>query len=966
MTMALLPLSLRAACLMRTCAPTLLLALAGCMPPGPRGVSAWVASSDVDVAVDAPLQSENALFSAARQQVRLAAAAGETVSFQLVLRGGWAAAGRYDVLIDEFAGEGGSFLPARAVERSRIVAVEMPSPGSWFPSHTGRSVEAAMVPDMVVPWDAPRGGPVPLNEPGNHLVWVDIRVPHDAIAGAYRAMLRVRPAGESAASAAPPTFACEVLLEVQPFAIPIARSVPIVCRVDPRALLSAGFSWPQQPAEKTRLLPDEVRHADAIALVHETMRLFQSHRCNPILWASFPTYRPLDERTLELDWAAYDALVTSWLDGSAFDDGSALDVWAAPVSLAHPDADQHGGLETADFAAQLGSYLRACEEHFEERGWLDRAVLRLAPPGELTPEYVARIARTALIVRQSETLMPLIAHLPPRSLRGLGWQSAAAIELEGVSIWAPPASWAEPVELRREQDEGARAWLLPAMPPFSGSLAIGAPPNDVRTLPWIAHRYGMDGLWIENAAAPAGARATPQQPWRDAPLVYSGAAVGLPGRPLASLRLKRLLRGAQDVELLGLLEASGGKLLASRIAEQVVRWGLTDACVENIVSTLPAGWPGRAATLDLARRLVLAELAARTQDAGEAHETLNAVRTEWELLLNPAQRVHVQLDGVRLVQSSATTEAVAFLKVVNTTSAAATGRVSIASAPLRWTAPEPSEMEIPARARRIARLPIAIGELLANIDGSYPLQARWESDELGLLSVNGKLAAAACPMVQAPLRIDGRLDDWPLASDNAAGDFRLVGTAEASFGEATADGMPALPTTAMFCRDDENLYVAIRSELVRGEAPLWSADNSIPIEGAMPWGQECVEVLIDPRPEPLGGAADLYCLQIKPSGLVAAYRGCRTEPPIGAVQAWPVRARAAVDLVAEAWVVELAIPLDGFGAAARQTPIWGMNIARLDSRRGEYASWSGARGHVYRPESLGNLVMGWRSADGGE
>ena len=81
---------------------------------------------------------------------------------------------------------------------------------------------------------------------------------------------------------------------------------------------------------------------------------------------------------------------------------------------------------------------------------------------------------------------------------------------------------------------------------------------------------------------------------------------------------------------------------------------------------------------------------------------------------------------------------------------------------------------------------------------------------------------------------------------------------------------------------------------------------------------------------------------------------------MGTSEAWPSGARVAVRVERDAWVVELAVPLDALGPQARHNPLWGFNVTRLDARRGEYSSWSGARGQCYLPQSLGNLIMLWQ------
>jgi hypothetical protein len=189
-----------------------------------------------------------------------------------------------------------------------------------------------------------------------------------------------------------------------------------------------------------------------------------------------------------------------------------------------------------------------------------------------------------------------------------------------------------------------------------------------------------------------------------------------------------------------------------------------------------------------------------------------------------------------------------------------------------------------------------------------------------------------------------------------AGDFRLVrGAGARTPGGSTRK--PELPTRAFFCMGREELYIAVRCQLGRGDVPLWRADNVIPVDGGIPWGQDVVEILLEPHNTHQGSGADLYCLQIKPSGLLVARKGSFTDPPMNPSEPWQCGARVAVSIEPGAWVVEVALPLKSLNRAALRNRIWGCNITRLDARRGEYSSWSGARGYTYAPHLLGNLVL---------
>jgi hypothetical protein len=231
---------------------------------------------------------------------------------------------------------------------------------------------------------------------------------------------------------------------------------------------------------------------------------------------------------------------------------------------------------------------------------------------------------------------------------------------------------------------------------------------------------------------------------------------------------------------------------------------------------------------------------------------------------------------------------------------------------------------------------------------------RYEGDS-GEASTTARLAVTQCPLVDNPPDIDGDLSDWVMAGTNAAGDFRLV-RGESTSG-APAPRMPTAATKAYFCMDTRRLYVAVFCATPRGESPRYRSDNVVTVDGAIPWGQDLIEVLLSPRNARAGGGGELLVLQIKPSGVIVARKGAPTDPPMNASEPWQSGAQVAARTSAEGWTVELSLPLAALEPAASKSRIWGCNVTRLDSRRGEYSSWSGARGNAYSPETLGNLLV---------
>ena len=928
-----------------------LLAGAGCLEPGARGVAVWVVDGDEDLLADTAPSSENDVFSAARGQIRLRAALNETVALQVALRSSTIPAGPFDVRVTDLVGPGGRVASDALVRRYRVQYTSVARFRSWYPGHTGRPTVPGLFPDRLVPWEAPRGGgPVQLTSARNELVWIDLTVPPTLRAGVYRGRLEV-----SHVTDRQPQFVSELMLEVLPVALPGRHSLPVLCRVDPGDLLAIHLAWPRVPAEQIALVPEAPSHLAAVGLVRETLELLHTHRMDPLLWAAFPKFQAAADRRVAVDWAAYDALVSGWLDGSAFPDRAPVEFWPIPASLHYPDAARNGGLGSPGYARLLAAYLVECRRHFAERGWLDRAVLRICPPAPLDADAVAAVRTLTEIVRRSAAPLTVVAHLPPRSLAGLGWAGAPAIELPEVGVWAPPAIWFEPAALSAERQLGRVAWLMPDRPPYSGALTIEAPATDARVLAWQAYRLGASALWIEDAARaydPSDPGDTARPAAMDG-LVQPAVEYGLRERPVATLRLKRLRRGVQDLELLRLLEENGRRLLAESLAQQVVRWAGTDACRDNLLSGRESGWSSDPAVLRTARELMLAELAAAP---GEPRAGAVAAQARWALLMNQAERVAVRVEGVRLTRTAEGLRAHLRTSVTNSTNRSLTGRWRLPRTPPGWQPPGDVPVTAEPGQRQVARLLADVSGLSYNTDGVYPFELTLDTAALGAFPVAGRLAVAACPLLTRPPRIDGRLDDWPLASSNALGDFRLA----LSPGEPTGLAPAAtLPTQAFVGMDATTLYVGVRCGLRTGEPPVWRPDNEIPVDGGVPWGQDVVEILLDPRDVPEGTSADVYCVQIKPSGLTLTRRGCYTEPPMGRSEPWACRPRVAVQVTPEAWTVELAVPLAALGPEARRQPVWGFNVTRLDARRGEYASWSGARGFLYAPQALGNLLMLW-------
>ncbi len=871
---------------------------AGCLDQFQQrpALNAWIVADTHEVGPTSGPVPQNAIYSAAAKTVSLTAAINETLALQLILNAPQPPLGPYTINISDLSGPAGG-IPARdAVSIYRAQYLPIEHYRSWYPQHTGQPTTPRLFADVLVPWNAPRGGgPVTLDTTRNEILWVDLHVPSIAAPGDYTGRLEL-----TQTTADAPAWSAEIRLRVLPVAIPGPRSLPFICRIDPADLFREHLRWQRRDADRVRLLPGEPSHAAAIRLLNNTMRLFQSHRTNPVLFGSFPKFQATDERSVAVDWEPYDALIAPWLDGAAFDDRVGLQRWPMPVAPDHPDAQVQGGFDSPLYARVLAAYLSECRAHFADRNWLDRAFVRIEPPGPLTRESVARVRRLGAILRQSETGLGMVAHLPPRSLRGLGWFNAPEMELTDVGVWSPPAMWFEPEAMRREQSLGRAAWFMPDEPPYSGSLAAEAPSLDAAVLPWQAYRYAAEAAWVERAAdfgpSPFEPDRSPAQ--RHEGLIYPGIRFGLIDTPVPSVRLKRLRRGLLDYELLKLMEKHGRSRLAGEIGRELVRYAFTDAALNHLLDVKDSGWTADPGVLELARTLLVQELANAFDErpAGRSDQLANLSR--WASLMNRAVRVQPRVDGVRLAMNDGRLTARAFVSVTNLSDQPLQGRWTSqggAAQPVGWSQRPSAPIGVPPGQRVLDNVVFDLAAPSFNTDGVFRFQLGFESDRLGAFPVDTRLAVALCPYISEPPVIDGDLSDWVKQTDNTAADFRLVrGRRLAPPGGR--ENAPAAPTRAYFAHDGQALYIGVICELLPGEAPLWEADNHVPIDGIVPWGQDVVEILLNPDNTLEGASSEIYALQIKPSGYLSATRGCRTDPPVGRVEPWRPEAQLRVRL----------------------------------------------------------------------
>jgi hypothetical protein len=914
---------------------TLLGGVAGCDLGGP--VTVWVLSDTTELRPEDAPRLESRVFSAERRQVVLRSPINAHAAFQVALAARDLPA-TVDVSLSDFRGPAGVLAADELIERFRVGRVPVAEYPAWYVSHTGRNATPREFFDPLVPWKAPRGGgPIALRPGTTEAVWIDIRIPPTAEPGAYAAKLRVR----STAFDQRVLYEADVLLDVVPVALPTRPTFAVIERVEPRALAAQHLGEAPGHAGPLPVLRDDPAQAALVRLLDATMALLHADGGNPILWGGFPRFELQPDGNVAVEWERYVELVGGWIDGSAYQDRVAARYWPLPAAVDWPSAPLHGGIASPRYARVLGGYLKRCAAEFAADGYPGVAFVRLLPAGAQSAARVADARLLSEIVAVRENVPPFVAHLPPASLAGLGWVDAPETSGVQAETWAPPSDAFEPAAMAERQQRGAEAWFLPSQPPYSGVLTVGTGPTDARILPWQAFVYGVPAMWVEDVST-GNARGV------DQPLIYAGQAYGLAETPVGSIRLKRLRTGIQDHALLTLLARRGQRALAERIARELVRYAFTDVARENLLSTLPAGWPRDGSVFDLAREVVLAELVGG--GTAEQSRVGPELAARWELLLQDRGNVQASIRGVRLAADG--TQVLIFTELVNVGRRAIAGEWTFGPLPPGWERPTPTAVTLAAGGRRQAVLEVPLSGLAYGRRGVVPLTVRFEQDNGATATLTTRLAITSALALEEPLALDGDLADWPLNPNNAAGLF-LLNVPES----VRADRAPTHATQAFFAHDETHLYLAVRCELPPFPPPQYATDNQVPIAGGQPWGQEVVEVLLAPGDQVAGTAGNLFQLQIKPNGVVRATQGCRTEPPIAVTTPWSAGIQVAAQRDRDAWRLEVAIPLEALGPAARRSAVWGVNVTRLDARRGEYSSWAGHGGLLYAPEALGNLLL---------
>lgn len=915
----------------------------------------WAASEDRHVERFTQVELENAVFSRNENAIRLESAVNEAVACQLVFRAEpQRPASLWGVTVDDFQQPDAPPLRAEQIQFYRTDWITLDTYPSWYLRLSDAIRQRREYPDVLIPLSAPKGAlPLTLSPESNEIIWMEVRVPPGTVPGVHRSKLHfMTPAGHAGS--------CDVVLRVHPVALPNTHHLAAVAELSSQALMRHHLEVEGHPYTPTRLSLSDPHFDRAVGLIDQAARLLRAHRCDPVITDVVPARQINARGEVELDWHDYDRILSGMIEGQLFTDRIPAPLWPLPLSRDDPPPSSYGGWNSPRYRAMLGDYLAQCLAHFRARGWEARHYARLPLPDMSRARAYAVCQEWAGSARAADDALRLVCPLTPYALERYGRQHDGYIDLDPwVSIWSPSARLADRDALLKIQGVNTSFWLRPYLPPYSGCLSLLASPQDIRSLAWMAYRFGAGALDLGpvNAWPDPGATSDHEHP----PLIWPGSAYGLEG-PVPSMRLKRLQRGLQDVEYLWLLEANGRPAVARQMAIDLCPGGGTAAYGEHFLDGVPGGWVRDPAVWQLATQLMTRELVSvmgKDEGLGFSQDDSLRDRLAWSRLMEAVRRVQIQLEGVR-VRYDATAPDMPFtidttVTLFNATGETVHGWLKYATAPDDWKSSAAGttiqNLEAGMNLREVVRARAA--SISPRLFGVTSLLVRLEGEQTSTEQVAGRLALLEPQRLEKVITIDGRLDDWPLAVNNVAGDFLLVGAQDAPKRNRPEPDRPHMKTTAFICRDDTHLYLAFRCEDDQLGQRSIRRSNVVQYDGLWPTGEDLVEVVFDPTGRALS-SGDLYHLVLKANGAVIAEKGVPCLEEVAPRADWPVRVEAQIDdrSIDGVWTAEIRLPLSAFPARAA---VWGLNVARYHDRLGEYSSWSGAARHIYSPPSLGNM-----------
>ena len=932
-------------------------------------INVWVAGPMDRLTDTGKPANDDAIFDPGPRQLDLFAGANQTAGFQLVIDAGKDGAGQVTLDFSDLSGPAGGSIPAAAMKAYRMWPVRVNAYPAWYLLVCQEAPAPAGFYDMLTPIDAPKiGQPFSLPPSGRLAIWVDVSVPRDAAPGLHHGRLAVK-SGPST------LWKANVELNVYDYVLPDARPIFAVGGFDYRQVFATFISLDGKP-----YIPDHLDRRyepvrQGLSLVRQLMQLAHEHRLDLFDSALHPQLKREQDGSAQIDWTDYDAIVTPYLDGSAFQDRLGVAAWPMPFRQDWPDPAGYGGpagtagIPNQDEPRPGTSYQRAaneaimaCRQHASEAGQAGGQFFYWPYRGPVDQEGYQRHASLARAIRQSDTQTPILTQMPPSPAAAAGLVPPEDFG-DLFSMSAPPAEWLDPSGPVARRDGGnplQGVWVAPGRPPYGPTLGILASPADVRATPWLAMKYRCAGFFIPDVLDWDHPTAQPEP--QQANLFYPGTLVGL-HEVLPSVRLKILRRGMEDAACLSLLAARQRPGIADALTNAMARYAGTDAAGDNCLDPRLDGWVCDPKVWQMAERLLAEEVQSAVHPETYTGRMPLAEQLAWRVFDQAVYDVSVERvcavirprDPASAKPGQATAApllAKVSLDLCNQFGRGVGVSVALADLPSGWRPVKASETIdfMPPGSRLTVDLAAEGPAVPPDAEGKMPIGVVVTANSVAREPIKAEAPFIRAGAPAGKIVIDGKLDDWPMRAGGSAGRFKLVGKR----GRA-GDGLATRQTNVFVLQDGQCLYIAFRCDEPEPPAMRMRADNIIRYQELLAVDEDLVEMILDPGGQ-ARGPEDLYHVVVKANGVVVAQKGAQTQPPLGQAGPWPATLSAAAGVYRDYWVAEIMVPLAAFGPDGAKG-VWGVNFARFATQGAEASSWAGAARYFYNPRELGTMIM---------
>lgn len=850
--------------------------------------------------------------------------------------------------------ESGADLAEPAV--SRLLAIPNHRRPGWDIRDVAPQRRSDSANDVVLPTKSLNNAVLGSLQPGEVLaVFFELTIPQLADPGEYGGRLLVRSNGRDEAEVA-------MSILVRPIALPQQESLPAFVGLDYRSIVSHALG--EQTAESTAGLEaipawDSVRLARVTELLSSSVEILHRHRLTPMFSNIWPVIKLQPPDRVQVDWSDWDRMLEPFLAGSPPENrpcwfelrlGEKNPLWGTTQGQT-PSAD----------APYLRALLREFAEHFAQRGWLDRLLVRTPDFQMHNPSALTNLTRWIDIISSADSRLLIASDVAVSDRSDPTWERVVQSGIHShVDIWVPPARFCDP----GVADNRGSTWLHVSRPPYSGTLMLPADATDVWAIPWQARRYHLDGVYlgVANRWPEQRPLSTPQAcaEFDASVLIYPGRYFGLES-PLASLRLKHLRRAMEDQMYVDLLHRHERPHIARMVANGLVPYALTDAFRHHFADPKPRGWSDDREIWWAARRIMGDELQSVITGEAAAPSDSDSAVIRWRQFLTKTRTILLFVEGLRVrpTRDPAQLRIECTLRVENRTSEAVSGTVAIADWPVGWQS-ETDNVKTgpvsPGQSRRVVLSILATG-IGWGANGAVAVPFVFTSPQGESCQATGRLAYVASARL-SDVRIDGDASEWGTIGTNLASDFQPI-SGLATGGGAMSD-QPSNPSPwCMIAHDQEAIYFAIRCPADSQQATRSVSRSAVHYEDGIPVGEDLIEILLDPSNAGTHSPEDLFHVVIKRSGAAVFERGVSITPQMGQRWPWPADVRYAIAEVDGAWMVEARVPARSFGLKLDGPQVWGLNVTHFDASAQSYSTWSGATFNAYDPQSLGNLMIPW-------